>query len=236
MTTTSPVWYNILEVVVMDDLLLGEEAPLRTCCKCKKALSLDSFGKDSQSKDGLLRACRECRSKSFAKWRAVNADYDTERGKRYREENIDRERERYRTYDAAHRQERRVKAKKRWDELSDEEKKKSSERAIAFRKNNPSRARQFYQVKQNNNRTTARGNDGTLLVREWDALMKKYDYRCVCCGEKKKLTIDHVIPVSKGGGSEMSNVQPLCRECNRMKGVRSVDFRKKWEPEPLLGE
>jgi hypothetical protein len=40
---------------------------------------------------------------------------------------------------------------------------------------------------------------------------------CVICGSKTKLEIDHVVPVSAGGKSEVSNLQTLCRSCNRRK-------------------
>jgi 5-methylcytosine-specific restriction endonuclease McrA len=36
----------------------------------------------------------------------------------------------------------------------------------------------------------------------------------LCCGEAKPLTVDHVVPVSKGGSNDISNIQPLCLECN----------------------
>ena len=42
--------------------------------------------------------------------------------------------------------------------------------------------------------------------------------RCVQCGAKEKLEYDHIIPVSKGGGSTARNVQILCESCNRAKG------------------
>lgn len=33
----------------------------------------------------------------------------------------------------------------------------------------------------------------------------------------KELTMDHVIPISKGGKTEKSNVVPCCKECNTKK-------------------
>jgi len=36
------------------------------------------------------------------------------------------------------------------------------------------------------------------------------------------LECDHIIPLARGGETEMSNLQTLCRECNRKKGV-SID-------------
>lgn len=42
---------------------------------------------------------------------------------------------------------------------------------------------------------------------------------CPTCGKKDiRLTRDHIIPKSKGGSNELSNIQWICRECNFDKG------------------
>lgn len=41
--------------------------------------------------------------------------------------------------------------------------------------------------------------------------------RCVRCGAEDDLQFDHVIPVAKGGGAAVDNIQILCGDCNRRK-------------------
>lgn len=44
-------------------------------------------------------------------------------------------------------------------------------------------------------------------------------YRCVRCGSKDHLSLDHIYPWSLGGKDEESNLQTLCRSCNSKKGA-----------------
>jgi hypothetical protein len=41
----------------------------------------------------------------------------------------------------------------------------------------------------------------------------------------EQLTPDHVIPMSKGGDSLGYNIQPLCYEHNRIKSIKTTDYR-----------
>jgi HNH endonuclease len=80
-----------------------------------------------------------------------------------------------------------------------------------------------YRSKRRAARTKA---GGSYTSEQWEALCKKYNYRCLCCGKKKKLTPDHVIPIAKGGSSNIGNIQPLCKPCNCRKRTGTTDFRK----------
>lgn len=40
---------------------------------------------------------------------------------------------------------------------------------------------------------------------------------CAHCGITETLSVDHIIPVSRGGGDEIENLQCLCRSCNSKK-------------------
>lgn len=51
-------------------------------------------------------------------------------------------------------------------------------------------------------------------------------FRCQYCGQKfsyKNLTIDHVVPRSRGGKTEWSNVVTACNSCNIKKGDRTPE-------------
>jgi hypothetical protein len=56
------------------------------------------------------------------------------------------------------------------------------------------------------------------------AVLKRDSFRCVFCGKSPAthagvaLHIDHMVPFSEGGRTEIDNLQTLCEECNLGKG------------------
>ncbi|MGC9220288.1 MAG: HNH endonuclease [Solirubrobacteraceae bacterium] len=50
------------------------------------------------------------------------------------------------------------------------------------------------------------------------AVFARDNWTCQYCGSHKQLTVDHVIPRSKGGGSSWDNIVAACAPCNRRKG------------------
>jgi 5-methylcytosine-specific restriction endonuclease McrA len=57
-------------------------------------------------------------------------------------------------------------------------------------------------------------------------IYKRDNYECVYCGSKKELTLDHVIPKSKGGGNEWTNLVTSCFKCNLKKGSKTPEEAK----------
>lgn len=51
-------------------------------------------------------------------------------------------------------------------------------------------------------------------------IFQRDGFRCKHCGTSEALTIDHIHPISKGGGNEDENLQTLCVSCNSRKGVK----------------
>lgn len=58
-------------------------------------------------------------------------------------------------------------------------------------------------------------------------VLKRDNFKCVICGASSddgaKLHVDHIIPVSKGGKTVMSNLQTLCDRCNLGKSNKLDD-------------
>ena len=80
--------------------------------------------------------------------------------------------------------------------------------------------------------------EGYYTVQEWLDLKCQYNNRCLCCGKHeseiiKPLEQDHIIPLCKNGSNWITNIQPLCQDCNGSGGKWKEinDFRK--TPHPL---
>ena len=50
--------------------------------------------------------------------------------------------------------------------------------------------------------------------------------KCLKCGTGENIVIDHIVPVSNGGGNDIENLQPLCKKCNHSKFTKTIDYRK----------
>lgn len=50
------------------------------------------------------------------------------------------------------------------------------------------------------------------------AVFARDNWTCQYCGARTQLTVDHVIPRSKGGDSSWENIVASCAPCNRRKG------------------
>ena len=49
------------------------------------------------------------------------------------------------------------------------------------------------------------------------SIKEKWNNECAYCGSKDNLTIDHIIPRSKGGNNFLTNVICSCESCNLSK-------------------
>jgi hypothetical protein len=61
---------------------------------------------------------------------------------------------------------------------------------------------------------------GSTKKKVRERLAKIYGGRCFECGKRRKLTLDHIEPKSKGGAWVTTNLQPFCHECQKKKADR----------------
>jgi hypothetical protein len=72
---------------------------------------------------------------------------------------------------------------------------------------------------------------------EWGKMLDRDGYKCAICGKEGKITIDHIVPISKGGTNAIENLQPLCRHCNASKGnTMKTNKQQKTAAAAVLGK
>jgi len=74
-------------------------------------------------------------------------------------------------------------------------------------------------------RAKIRGNGGEYTRSQWETLIFMANGECLACGSTSRITVDHIVPVSKGGSSYIDNIQPLCYSCNSSKQNNIADYR-----------
>jgi 5-methylcytosine-specific restriction endonuclease McrA len=68
-------------------------------------------------------------------------------------------------------------------------------------------------------------NNGKFKIYKKE-LFKIYNSPCFYCGSLDKITIDHIIPISRGGSHSIGNIVPACSFCN---GSKNSKFIVEWK-------
>lgn len=56
----------------------------------------------------------------------------------------------------------------------------------------------------------------------WDRAVTRSGGYCFYCGSKPdRLTVDHIVPLSRGGHDTIGNRIPACLSCNSSKGAKT---------------
>ena len=76
-----------------------------------------------------------------------------------------------------------------------------------------------YQSKYPNQKQRHNADERRLLRKEKARLLRENSC-CAICGRTEDLELDHVIPVTAGGGNDKGNLQLLCFACHRKKTLQ----------------
>lgn len=226
------------------------DTPLKICKICKRQLPNTEFHKHKRSPDRLRYECKQCRSQAkpkpvitekACKWCRIVKPLDQfytriskltgstlyypqcktcelERTHNHRIENLDAVKKQERLSYKRTADKRCEYSRNYWAQHTE----KRRELYREWRKRNLVRCRAL-SIKR---KTQKIGNGGSYTAEEWIALCEKYENKCLCCGKAGiKLTVDHVLPVTQGGKSDITNLQPLCKSCNSKKYNKYIDFR-----------
>lgn len=60
----------------------------------------------------------------------------------------------------------------------------------------------------------------TLTQLQWEQILELFGQTCAYCGSDKSITMDHIVPISRGGNHTEDNVIPACKSCNASKGAK----------------
>jgi 5-methylcytosine-specific restriction endonuclease McrA len=186
---------------------ITHEDGTRTCSLCEKRLPIEQFHKDKASPDGFRSRCKECRIKHVKNWYQENKDRQSTKEKIRRQSNpekyAEKEAERY---------------------IRDREKRIN----LATEHSHRRKARKLQTVVE-------RGISKK-------SLKKKFGTKCYYCSKEMDFsvgagrkfnqdmaTIEHLIPLARGGEHTWENTVLACRNCNISKNAKTEEEFEKFK-------
>jgi 5-methylcytosine-specific restriction endonuclease McrA len=151
----------------------------------------------------------------LAAWRAKNKDRIKETSAAWRDANRERKRAASRAWNKANRS----RHKKTCDAWRKEYPEKARASVAAWKAKKPGNVRALVQKR----RAALNGATGSFGAKDLaDAIEVGCGLCAYCLAVGLKLTIDHVVPLSRGGHHDPRNIVMACRSCNSAKGSRGV--------------
>lgn len=205
------------------------QAPFKTCSTCKQEQPIENFSKDRTQPTGVNYQCKSCRSKiNLKSYRQEKLEVDTHQicTLCHIEKEID---EFYK--DARGRNGRFTRCKEchiKTTIVNNKKNPQSRRHAVKrWKEKNPDKIRVFDSNAKARRRLAEQKEFST---KDWKSLIERYEGCCAYCGCSGVMTMDHVVPLTRGGRHSVGNIVPACHSCNSSKNNRFiVEWRKsKW--------
>jgi 5-methylcytosine-specific restriction endonuclease McrA len=187
----------------------------KRCATCKIETPLELMGKNRSSKDGYNIYCKLCIRKASQKYRDSDIGRNRKSQARYRLKN--KEKINQRSLNRYYAQ------KERFLKLQSERRIANYEAILETER--ASRARNADKNRQKKHELQKRRS---LIIKESGCLILKkeikalYSNPCYNCGTTKNQSIDHIIPLTRGGRNSIGNLMTLCNRCNSSKGAKTL--------------
>jgi 5-methylcytosine-specific restriction endonuclease McrA len=204
---------------------------MQVCSVCKEEKPLDEYYSDKRAKNGLRTDCKSCvKTRGAAHYQAnrekrlafqaqyykAHAEEYKAYSKEWRANNPEKTRQYHQEYAQAHIEEERIRHAKKSRKERLEHPERIKERSQKWYLKNREQA-----TNKNSVYRTRKRFNGEYLVLDKE-LRKILTSSCVNCGTEEKITLDHVIPIVRGGKHSVGNLQPLCKSCNSSKGKKTM--------------
>lgn len=190
----------------------------KPCKRCGIVKPLEAFSADKRLKDGRINACRDCHTAVRRERYASDPEPYREQVRARRRSAGDHVRAKDRENYAAQPEIKRAIRRRSYYAHAQARK----QQIMAYRRANPLKVALIEQKR----RAQRAGAPGGITDTQWLSLCALYGERCLACGRSDvPLTLDHVIPLSRGGSHCIANAQPLCKPCNSSKGTQTIDYR-----------
>jgi len=106
---------------------------------------------------------------------------------------------------------RKIETKERYKKYTD----KINQQTLAYNKTH----KIYRRIAVENYRCKKLGLTTKVSYDSWRSILYQQNFKCAKCKGKRKLEMDHIIPILKGGQHTVSNIQALCKPCNVRKGA-----------------
>lgn len=210
---------------------------LKKCSRCGEEKPLSAFNARNGTPCGKQSFCKECNKKYTSQWEKEHRDESNARHRKWRSKNVEYNRDRVKQW-AIENPEKQKERSLRWRKNNKEYDK---ERAQKWRDENREKVREqgrkWYSKNKesrriyNRSRKAQKKRPGSYTLIDIKILLAAQKNKCLACKKNftadDNYTVDHIVPLSKGGGNDITNIQLLHLKCNCKKKTKTIDYRTK---------